>query len=88
MVPATGLPKLMAAPDAPLQSVLLAIVFTVGVGFTVTVKVCGVPGQPLADGVTVTVATTGAAVVLVAVKAPMLPVPLKPKPTLAEEVQL
>ncbi|GAA4443846.1 hypothetical protein GCM10023188_44960 [Pontibacter saemangeumensis] len=51
-------------------------------------NVLGVPGQPLADGVTVTVATTGAAVVLVAVKAPMLPVPLKPKPTLAEEVQL
>jgi len=36
-------------------------------GLTVTVKVIGVPGQPLAVGVTVIVATTGTAPLLAAV---------------------
>ena len=63
-----------------MQSVWLLMVFTAGVGFTVMVKVSGVPGHPLAVGVTVMVAVTGAVPVLVAVKAPMLPLPDAPKP--------
>ena len=56
----------------------------VGVGLTVIVKVLGVPVQvppPLVnDGVTVMVATTGAAVALVAVKLAILPEPLAANP--------
>ena len=52
----------------------------VGVGFTVMVKFCEVPVQPLNVGVTVMVAVTGEAVAFVAVNDPMLPVPLAPKP--------
>jgi len=40
---------------------------TVAVGFTVTVKVNGVPVQPFAVGVTVTVAVTGDVPLLFAV---------------------
>jgi len=50
------------------------------VGLTVIVNVCGVPGQPLAVGVTVMVAVTGAAVALVAVNDAMLPEPLAARP--------
>ena len=38
------------------------------------------PPPPPVDGVTVTVATTGAVPVLIAVKAPISPVPLAPRP--------
>ena len=38
------------------------------------------PSQPLAEGVTVTVAVTGALEMLVAVNAAILPVPLAAKP--------
>jgi len=59
---------------------------TVGVGFTVIVNVTGVPVQvspPLLKlGVIVIVAVTGAVPVFVAVKAPILPVPLAPSPML------
>ena len=55
----------------------------VGVGFTVIVNVFGVPTQPLAVGVIVIVDVTGAVPVLVAVNAPMLPLPLAAKPMLA-----
>lgn len=48
---------------------------TVGVGSTVIVKVIGVPSQPLAVGVTVIVEVTEVVPVLVAVNAPMFPVP-------------
>ena len=53
---------------------------TLGVGFTVIVNDCGVPGQPIADGVTVMVAVTGVLVKLIAVKDGMFPVPLPAKP--------
>ena len=53
---------------------------TVGMGFTVMVKVSGVPVQPLAVGVTVMVALMGALVVLVAVKAAIFPDPLAASP--------
>jgi hypothetical protein len=51
-----------------------------GVGFTVIVNVCGVPGHPAADGVTVIVAVIGVLVVLTAVKAGIFPLPLATKP--------
>jgi hypothetical protein len=83
VVPATGFVKLMAVVVAPLQSVWSVTLSTVGVGFTVMVNVSTGPGQPLAVGVTVTVAVTGALPVLVAVKAPILPLPEATKPMLA-----
>ena len=54
-----------------------------GVGFTVIVKVIGVPAQPPATGVTVMVAVTGDAPALTAVNDAMLPVPLAARPMLA-----
>ena len=53
---------------------------TVGVGLTVTVKLCGVPVQPLAEGFTVIVAVTGIVLLFTAVKSSMLPVPLAARP--------
>ena len=44
------------------------------------VKVCAVPVQPLATGVTVMVATTGVVPEFTALKASILPVPLAAKP--------
>lgn len=72
--------KFTAAVLAPAQSVWLATAATTGVGFTVMVKLTGVPGQPLAVGVTVIVAVIGELVALVAVKAAILPVPLAARP--------
>jgi hypothetical protein len=57
-------------------------------GLTVAVKLIGEPSQPFSDGVTVTVATNGLKLLLVAVNAPILPVPLRPKPIFTELVQL
>jgi len=51
-----------------------------GEGLTVMVNVCGVPGQPAADGVTVIVAVTGALLVLIAVNAGIFPLPEAAKP--------
>ena len=51
-----------------------------GVGLTVMVNVCGMPGQPAADGVTVIVAVTGALVALMAVNAGIFPLPEAAKP--------
>ncbi len=61
-----------------------------GVGLTVMVKLCGVPAHPLAEGVTVMVAVTGAVVLLIAVKlAMLLSVPLPARPMVVSEfVQL
>ena len=56
VVPATVPAKFTAVVDAPLQSAWSAGSATVGVGFTVIVKVWAVPGQLLAVGVTVMVA--------------------------------
>lgn len=44
-VPATGPVIVTAVVAVPLQTVWLAIVFTAGVGFTVMVKLIGVPVQ-------------------------------------------
>ena len=53
---------------------------TVAVGLTVMVKDNGVPIHPLADGVTVIVATTGVVPALVAVKEGTFPDPLAARP--------
>ena len=55
-MPATAPVNIIAFVVEPLQSVWLLIEFTDGVGFTEMVKTEGVPGQPFATGVTVTVA--------------------------------
>ena len=64
------------------------IVPALAFGFTVIVKVIGEPVQPFKDGVTVTVVVIGLTLLLMAVKAPILPVPFRPKPTLLVLVQL
>ena len=58
----------------------MEIAFTVAVGFTVILKVSGVPSQPFACGVTVIVAVIGALLELVAVNAEIFPFPLALKP--------
>lgn len=76
--------KFTALVALPAQSTWLGTPSTVGFGFTVIVKLTGVPLQlrPLAvnTGVTVTVAVTGAVVLLTALKAPILPVPDAARP--------
>ena len=70
-----------AAVLVPAHTVWFATAFTVGVGFTVMVKLTGkLPPQPFADGVTVMVAVMGALVALVATKLAMLPVPDAARP--------
>ena len=66
-----------------LHIVWLATAVTVGVGFTVITKLVDEPVQLLADGVTVIVEVIADAVLLVAVKAAMLPVPDDARPMLA-----
>ena len=57
---------------------------TVGAGFTVMIKFCGVPLQVapalVYDGVTVMVAVMAVVPALLAVKLDILPLPLAPKP--------
>lgn len=79
-VPATGPLMVTAAVLAPAHTDWFAIAFTPGVGFTVIVKLTDPPPQPDAVGVTVMVAVIGALVVLVAVKAGILPVPDAARP--------
>ena len=84
MVPATAPLKLTALLGAPEHKVWFDDAFTVGVGFTVMVKVRGVPLQVapalVYEGVTVMVAVMAVVPALVAVKLGMLPLPLAPKP--------
>ena len=82
VVPATGFVNVTAVVATPLHKVWLATASTVAVGFTVIVKVRGVPPQALAVGVTVIVAVTGALPVLVALKEAMLPLPFAARPML------
>ena len=58
-----------------LGRVMLAGQVMVGIGFTITVAVIGVPAQPLADGVMVKVTVTGTVVVLFNIPL-IFPVPL------------
>jgi hypothetical protein len=66
--------------DAVAHTVWLVIAATVGVGFTVMVKLCGVPLHVAAAGVTTIVAVAVTEDVLVAVKAAILPVPVEARP--------
>ena len=70
--------KFTAAVVPPLHSVWSGIELTlvIGCGFTVKLKLPGVPVQPLLVGVTVMVAVTGLDAVLVIVKGLILPVPI------------
>ena len=56
------------------------MLLSAGIGLTVRVNVLTGPVQPLAVGVTDTVAVTGEVPVLVAVNAGIFPEPLVPKP--------
>src|SRR5690606_31338367 len=67
VAPATAPVKLTAVVVASAQSAWSATEATVGVGLTVISNDSVAPAQPLADGVTVTVAVICALVVLVAV---------------------
>ena len=67
--------------EAPLQYTRLLIAATVGNGFTVMVKLTGVPAHPFAVGVIVITPDIFALLVLVARKAGMLkPLPDAPNP--------
>lgn len=79
-VPAAAPVKVTAVVLLPAHTVWFATAFTVGVGFTVMVKLTGKPPQPVEEGVTVMVAVIGALVLLVAVKLAILPVPLAASP--------
>lgn len=57
-----------------------------GLGLTVMLKEAGVPGHPLAVGVTETVEVTGNTVLLVAVNEGVLPEPLEARPIDASEL--
>jgi hypothetical protein len=83
--PVGVLTKIAASTVALLHTTVSAGTITVGVGFTVMVKLDGVPAQPLTVGVTVIVAVMGAVVVLVAVKLGRLPVPLAANPIAGSE---
>ena len=78
--PVVGLEKMTAAVGLLLHTTWFGTGFTTGVGFTVMVNVIVGPGQPLAIGVTVIVATTGALVVLVAMKLGISPLPAGASP--------
>ena len=72
--------KFTASVAEPLHFVWSAGLVTVGVGLTVMVKDCGVPGQLLAVGVIVIVALIAAFVEFVAVNEAIFPVPLAGNP--------
>jgi hypothetical protein len=80
VAPAGVLVKLAAGTVALLHTVIFAGTVTVAVGFTVIVYVTGDPVQPLAVAVTAMVAVNGEEVVLVAVNAAILPMPLAARP--------
>jgi len=80
VVPTTGAAKTTGVVAAPLHSVWPVTGDTVGVGFIVIVNVSGLPTQPLADGVTVTVAVTIEEPLFMALKEGMSPLPAVPRP--------
>ena len=85
-VPATEPVKVTAVVVAPVHTVWSATALTFAPGLTVIVKLTGVPGQlmpPLVNtGVIVIVATCGTAVLLIARKAPISPIPPAANPML------
>ena len=86
VVPGVVLVKFEATIVAPLQTIISEGTTTTGVGLTVIVYEAGVPGQPLAVGVTVIVAITGSAVLFVPVNAGVSPMPLAARPIEASEL--
>ncbi len=86
VVPGVVLVKFEATIVAPLQTIISEGTTTTGVGLTVIVYEAGVPGQPLAVGVTVIVAITGSAELFVPVNAGVSPIPLAESPILASEL--
>lgn len=70
----------MAVDEEPLHNVWLLTAPTVGVGFTVIVKVCVAPVQVLADGVTTITATDGVVPLFTAVNDAMSPAPVAASP--------
>ena len=66
VVPITLPVNVVAATLAPAQNVELGTTLTVGIGFTNTVKLVGVPIHELADGVTVITPDIPAALLFVA----------------------
>ncbi len=85
VAPGTLLVKTTAGTEAPLQCVWLATGVTAGIGFTVIVKVIGVPVHTAptlgeVTGVTVMVAVTGVVPLFCAVNEGILPLPAAAKP--------
>ena len=80
VVPGVVLVNGIVATAVPLHISISVRGSTVGVGFTVMVYVEAIPTQLFAVGVTVMVAEIGAVVVLVAVKAAILPSPFEGNP--------
>lgn len=80
VVPDVALLNVKPDTTAPLQISASDGTVTSGEGFTVMVKLVGIPAQPLADAVTDMVAIIGSDVVFVAVKPGMLPVPDAARP--------
>ena len=78
--PVVGLVKLTVAVVDPLHNTWPATGFTIGVGFTVMVKLTGKPGQIPKVGVTVMVAVIGPLVALVVTNGSISPVPLAARP--------
>jgi hypothetical protein len=82
VVPVTAPLKVSAPVGTPLQTVRPNGTTTVGVGFTVIVKITGVPLQPFADGVTVMDDDIPVVPPLVAVKVRIFPTPVDARPML------
>jgi hypothetical protein len=78
--PVVGLVKFTVAVVCPLHNIWLVTGFTIGVGFTVMVKLTGKPGQAPKTGVTVMVAVIGPLVALVVTNGSISPVPLAARP--------
>jgi len=78
--PAVRLENEVAGTVAPLHTVISDGTLTAGDGFTVMLYAEGIPGQVLADGVTVMVADIGSGLVFVAVNPEISPEPPAPKP--------
>jgi len=79
-VPLTDPVKFMALVCALLHKIWLTGCVTFEPGFTVMVTLCVRPVQPLAKGVIMIVAVTGALVVLIAVKEEISPDPFAARP--------
>jgi hypothetical protein len=73
----------MAIVGAPLHTVWPATVATVGVGFTVIVKLSAVPAHPFADGTTLITPSIAVTPLLVPVNDAMFPLPAAARPMLA-----